>query len=480
MSFFEQYKKIFIVGIAGAGTSALAHFLNSKGCYVYGSDVGYNKSLDDILGFVTVYKEYDEKNIDESFDLLIYSSVWGEDTPERKKAKELNIRQLNYFEALGEITKEFNTIAISGTNGKSTTTALTGILLADTEYDPNVVLGANVKDFDFTNNYRKGRTDNLVVEGCEYQAHMLELHPNIIILTNIEAEHLDYYKNLENIIKAFKEYAAKLAGGQTGTLETQKVLIYNADCKNTCEVAEYAKNLGVKTFSFGIDNDADLMAKNIIIENEKQYFDLYFNDESLGRFSLNIPGKFNISNLLGAIAGYFTISQFHNSTIEEKNKALEKIHKVCEKFNGLERRFEIIKKYGNENILYVLDYAHNPYKVEATLNGVKEFYKNRRVVAVFQPHTYDRTKKLFNEFVDSFYEADVIILPEIYEPKGRDTTSDKSISSLDLVNAIKDKYQKEVYFTKDLEETYKKIEEIKKENDLILIMGAGDINKIKI
>lgn len=474
MNFFEKYKKIFIVGIGGAGTSALARFLNSKGCYVYGSDASYNGNLDDILGFITIYKEHNKNNIDESFNLLVYSSAVLDSNPERQQAKSLGIKELNYFEALGEITKEFNTIAISGTNGKSTTTALSGIILSETNFDPYVILGAGVIGFDFKSNYRKGKENNLIVEACEYQAHMLELHPNTILLTNIEADHLDYYRDIDHIIEIFKKYVDKLIGSD------KKILIYNKDCKNTCQVAEHAKENGINTVSFGIDNNSDVMAKNIVVENEKQYFDLYFKENNFGRFSLNIPGKFNISNLLGAISLCFVTINFENLNDAGKNNILKNIKNVCDKFNGIERRFEIVKKLSESNILYVMDYAHNPYKVEATLNGIKEFYKGRRIVAVFQPHTYDRTKKLFNEFVDSFIEADVVILSEIYEPQGRDINSDKTISSKDVADAIKEKYEKETYFAKDLEETYRIIESIKKDNDLIIIMGAGDINKVKI
>lgn len=474
MSFFDKYKKIFIVGIGGAGTSALARFLNSKGCYVYGSDAGYSGNLDDLFGFVTVYKEHKAENIDNTFDLLVYSSAVLDSNPERQKAKELNIKELNYFQTLGEVSKEFNTIAISGTNGKSTTTALTGILLSNTNFNPHVILGAGVNGFGFKSNYRKGSTNNLVVEACEYQAHMLELYPNIILLTNIEAEHLDYYRDISHIIETFKKYVDKLVGSN------EKTLIYNEDCKKACQVAEYAKENGINTISFGIDNDSDVMAKNIIVENEKQLFDVYFKNNNLGKFNLNIPGKFNISNLLGAITIYFIKIDFENLNALEKDRALKNIKNVCDKFSGIERRFEMVKRLSESNILYVMDYAHNPYKIEATLNGLKEFYKGRRIVAVFQPHTYDRTKKLFNEFIDSFRETDVVILSEIYEPQGRDVNSDKTISSKDLAEAIKEKYKKETYFAKDLEDTYKIIEKIKKNNDLILMMGAGNINKIKI
>jgi len=475
MSFFKKNKKIFIVGIGGSGTSALARFLNSKKCSVFGSDEGYNGNLDDVKSEIAICKKHLETNIDKNFDLLIYSSVVSENNPERMKAKELGIKELNYFEALGEISKEFNTIAISGTNGKSTTTALTGMTLSYTDFDPYVILGAGVSGFGFNHNYRMGESNNFVVEACEYEAHMLELFPKIIVLTNIEAEHLDYYRDINHIIDTFKIYIEKLK-------DNDGVLIYNADCKNTCIVAEYAKSLGIKTFSFGIKEDAKLMAKNIVNENEKQNFDLYFKNKLVEKLSLNVPGDFNISNLLGAIGVFFNMEEdpFDELIDAAQELMIEKIKNVCENFRGIERRFEIIRKDEEKNIIYVLDYAHNPYKISATLLGVKDFYKNRRIVAVFQPHTYDRTKKLFNEFVDSFEKADLIILSEIYEPKGRDEKSDKNISSLDLANSIKEKYNKEVYFTKNLEETREKIEELKKDNDLVIIMGAGDINKMKI
>ena len=189
MNFFKKNNKIFIVGIGGAGTSALARFLNSKKCSVFGSDEGYNGNLDDLKSEIAICKKHLEANIDKNFDLLIYSSAVLEDNPERIKAKELGIKELNYFEALGEISKEFNTIAISGTNGKSTTTSLTWMILSYTYFDPYVILGTGVSGFGFSHNYRKGESENFVVEACEYQAHMLEISPKMIVLTNIEAEH---------------------------------------------------------------------------------------------------------------------------------------------------------------------------------------------------------------------------------------------------------------------------------------------------
>ena len=431
--------------------------------------------MDDLKSEIAICKKHLGTNIDKNFELLIYSSAVLEDNPERIKAKELGIKELSYFEALGEISKEFNTIAISGTNGKSTTTALTGMILSYTDFDPYVILGAGVPGFGFSHNYRKGESENFVVEACEYQAHMLEISPKIIVLTNIEAEHLDYYRDINHIVDTFKIYVEKLK-------DNNGVLIYNADCKNTCIVAEYAKSLNIKTFSFGIKEDAKLMAKNIVNENEKQNFDLYFKNKLVEKLSLNVPGEFNISNLLGAVSVFFNMEEdsFDELIDAAQELMIEKIKNVCENFRGIDRRFEIIKKDEEQDIVYVLDYAHNPYKVEATLTGVKDFYKNRRIVAVFEPHTYDRTTKLFNEFVSSFEKADLVILSEIYEPKGRDLKSNKDISSLDLVNAIKEKYNKEAYFTKDIEETKEKIEEVKRAGDLIIIMGAGGIGKIKI
>jgi len=469
MSFFEKYKKIFIVGIGGAGTSALARFLNSNNCKVFGSDGGYSGNLDNEKD-ITIYKEHKDSNINGSFDLLVYSSAVLETNPERQKAKELEIKELDYFEALGEISKEFNTIAISGTNGKSTTTALTGILLSETEFDSSVIVGAAVNGFGFNNNFRKGTTNNFVVEACEYRAHMLNIDPKIIILTNIEAEHLDYYRDINHIVDTFKQYVDKL-------IPNNGSLIYNADDNNTKLVAEYFSSKSeLKTLSFGIDNKANIMAKNIEIKNEKQYFDLYFNDNKIEQLSLNVPGKFNISNLLGAISCFILLNNF---ILDEK--VLNKIKETCSLFKGIERRFEILNKNNKNNIIYISDYAHNPYKIKATLSGVRDFYPTRRIVVIFEPHTYDRTKKLFKEFVESFIDFDVLILSEIYEPTGRDIYSDKSISSNDLLKEIKEikgSNNKEYYFGENLNKTKEIMNSVVKDNDLVLVMGAGKINKI--
>lgn len=470
MSFFEKYKKIFIVGIGGSGVSALARFLSLNNCKIEGSDSGYSGNLDNEKN-IKIHKEHKESNVDGSFDLLIYSSAVLDTNPERQKAKELGIKEFNYFEALGAISSEFNTVAISGTNGKSTTTALTGILLSDTKFDPSVIMGAGVCGFGFDNNFKKGTTNNLVIEACEYQAHMLNVDPKTIILTNIEAEHLDYYRDINHIIDTFKEYVNKL-------VKNNGNLIYNADNENTRIVAEYfiSKKTSSKVLSFGIDNEANIMAKNIEIKDEKQYFDLYLNGIKIERLSLNVPGKFNISNFLGAIACFVLLNN-----LEINSEVLNKIKNVSNLFNGIERRFEIVKKNNEKNIIYISDYAHNPYKIKATLSGVRDFYKNRRIVVIFEPHTYDRTKKLFNEFVDSFIDFDVLILSEIYEPTGRDTNSDKSISSNDLlieIKKIKGQNNKEYYFGKDIYETKEIMNSITKNNDLVLVMGAGKINKI--
>ncbi len=469
MSFFENYKKIFIVGIGGSGVSALARFLNLNNCEIFGSDSGYSGNLDNETN-IKIYKEHKESNIDNSFDLLIYSSAVLDTNPERQKAKELGIKELNYFEALGAISSEFNTVAISGTNGKSTTTALTGILLSDTTFDPSVIMGAGVCGFGFDSNFRKGNSNNLVIEACEYQAHMLNIDPKTIILTNIEAEHLDYYRDINHIINTFKEYVDKIKDNGN--------LIYNIDNENTKIVADYfiSKKTSSKVISFGIDNEANIMAKNIEIKNEKQYFDLYINGQKIEKLSLNIPGKFNVSNFLGAISCFILLNNFEINT-----EVLNKIKNVCNSFNGIERRFEIVKKDNEKNIIYISDYAHNPYKIKATLSGVRDFYQNRRIVVIFEPHTYDRTKKLFKEFIESFIDFDVLILSEIYEPTGRDTNSDKSISSNDLLLEIKKSKgedNKEYYFGKNINDTKEIMNSVTKNNDLVLVMGAGKINKI--
>lgn len=447
----NKVQKIHLVGIGGIGLSAIARLFLKMRKAVTGSDVADSLIIQDLkkLGANIKIGHY-QKNLEKDVDLLIYSTAVPVDNAERMKATKLKIPQLSYPQILGELMKNKYGIAISGTNGKTTVTAMIGLILTKASFDPTVVVGSQVKEWQ--SNARLGQSKYLIAEACEYQAHMLELSPQTIILTNIEKDHLDYYKDLKDIIKHFQKFINKLP--------KDGMLILNNDDKNisrlkipTCPIVTY-----------GIDKKSDLMAKNIKIEKFGQAFNLIWKNKSLGDFFIPLPSRFNIYNALAATA--FCLSLGIDSNI---------IKDFFRHYQGLWRRFERIGEINGAPI--ISDYAHLPTSLSGTIRGARDLFPNKRIVAVFQPHQYARTKKLFKEFSRSFNEADLIILNEIYYVEGREEKNYKDISSADLVKEI-NKRNKKAIFTKDLKDTYQNILSNLKKDDLILILGAGDIYKV--
>jgi len=443
----EQLKKVYLTGIGGIGVSALARFFVSRGIEVSGSDAEKTE-ITESLEKAGIKINYNQKaeNIEQNVDLLVYSAAVPEENPERVRAKKLNIEQKSYFEALAEVTREFNLVAVCGTHGKSTTTAMIAKILIDAGKDPNVIVGSQSEGLDV--NFRAGRSDLFVLEACEYRAHMLLLDPSSIILTNIEEDHLDYYKDLNHIIQTFQQFINKLKD-ESGKM---KAIILNNDDLNIRQLDMPE----CKKISYGLAPGADLCAERIRKELGKQIFNVKFGEQDLGEFELGIPGDFNIYNALAA-AAYALSLDIPVGQIKESLK----------NFKGIWRRFEIIY---DDKFTLVSDYAHHPTAIQATLKAAKEFYLGRRIVCVFQPHQHDRTQKLFDQFVKSFDDVDILIMPEIYDVKGRNQNS--NISSKDLVDKISGK---EAYYAADLDQTVEKVSQIVKENDVVIVMGAGDV-----
>ena len=443
VSQLHKYKKIFFVGIGGIGVSALAKLFKNQGKKVIGSDKYSSEITDDLKKQgIKIYIGHNKKNLDSDTDLVIYSAAVKPEVFERKKAIKLGIKQLSYPEALGLISKDKYTIAISGTHGKSTTTAMLGLILTEAGFDPTVIVGSKLRHpsfsacsrsaVDWNENIRVGQSKYFVVEACEWRAHMLELSPKIIILTNIEKDHLDYYKSFKNLKQAFKKYVSKLP--------KNGLLVVNADDKVCLEVAKSAK---CRVVTYGIKN------------------------KPIPQFTLQIPGRFNVYNALAA-----------STCALELEVKPEIIKKVLTDFKGIWRRFELIeadKRGYMPKITLISDYAHHPTAVRETLKAAKELYPNRRLIAVYQPHHFDRTKRLFKEFVRAFDLADFIVLNEIYDVPGREVI--KKISSNDLVRELKKRGLKAI-FARNLKETKKLLLENIKGEDVILIMGAGDIYQL--
>lgn len=450
----NNHKKVYFSGIGGIGVSALVRFYLKQGKQVLGSDLSSStvtKGLE--KQGVKIFYEQKAENITEDIDLLIYSAAVPETNPERQKAKELGILQKSYNEMLGELSKIKETIAITGTNGKSSTTALVAELMLKADLDPTVILGSMFTSLD--NNFHYGSSEKLVLEACEYRAHFLTLDPKIIVLTNIEEDHLDYYQDLNHIIQTFQQFV--------NYLPEDGLLVVNQDDLNSQKL----DLPDCKIITYGIKEESQVMAKNIKVTTGQQKFNLFFKGQYLGEVILKIPGLFNVYNALAAIALALSF-----------NVSIESIKNSLANYGGIWRRFEVIK---NEAYVLISDYGHHPTAVEETIKAAKSFYPNQRLVTVFQPHQHARTKKLFNDFVKSFSETDLLILSDIYDVKGRNDESSE-ISSQDLIKEVLNKgYLKEeqIIYGGDLEKTLDIINKNKKDDDVILLMGAGDIDTLR-
>ncbi|MFA5188911.1 MAG: UDP-N-acetylmuramate--L-alanine ligase [Patescibacteria group bacterium] len=470
----SKLKKIHIIGIGGIGISAVAKLLLSQNKIVTGSDLHDSEIIETLRNFGAkiFIGEHKAMNIGKDINLVIYSDAVPEDNPERVQSKKYKVESMSYFQFLGQFSKNKYTIAISGCHGKTTTTAMAGLLLEAGNFDPTVIVGSKVKDWD--GNLRIGDSEYFVVEGDEYKAHMMELNPKVIILNNIEFDHPDFYRDLTQYIDTFQDFVNKLP--------EDGYLIYNRDDKNITERLEMP-NCNIATFALE-DQSADLIVKNIKIEHGRQIFKPVYKGQELRDFNLQVPGKFNILNALGA--SLMALELGVNADVVKSTLA---------QYTGAWRRFEIIGKMSGltpdkNGALVISDYAHHPTEVAKTIQAAKEFYPDKRLLVVFQPHQIQRTKSLFDDFVKTFAQspADVVILSEIYDVAGREEKDvTKRISSNDLLDKIILTESKKLiagvkpslyYYASDLTETKAKILSEVQSNDVVLILGAGDIDKV--
>ncbi|MBU1131290.1 UDP-N-acetylmuramate--L-alanine ligase [Patescibacteria group bacterium] len=447
----NKINKIHFIGIGGIGVSAIAKMMLKLGKKVSGSDVCRSEIINKLVSAgAKVNFVHQASNLSDDVDLAVYSVAVPNDNPERLQAEELNIPQMSYGEFLGQLSEDKKTIAVTGTNGKTTTSAILGKALVDCGLDPTVIIGSQLKDFD--GNLHLGQSEYLAIEADEYKANMLKVKPWSILLTSIEEDHLDFYKDLADIVDHFQRFVDKLPASG--------FLFYNADDANI-------KNLKLpqNSFSCSLNQQADYWAKDIKLESENYKFKAYHQDKFLDEFSLKIPGNYNILNSLMAIG------LCHQMKID-----LNQVKKSLAGFSNLWRRFEVLGNLNEaDNVLTVSDYTHHPSAIKKTLKAAKEFYPGRRLFLVYQPHQHDRTKKLFAEFINCFNQADYVILHEIYDVAGRKYEADEKISSKNLVDKIN---KNNVVYSSDFATTKKLIYKNIRASDLLLIMGAGDIDNL--
>ena len=431
--------KIYFIGIGGIGISALVQYYLVNGHKISGSDSASSEITEKLKKQgIKIYIGQYAKNVPQDANLVIYSPAVKKNNPELKEAKKLGIECLSYPEALGKLSKKYFTIAVSGTHGKSTTTAMLSLILIKAGLDPTVIVGTKLKEFS-NSNFKMGKSKYLIIEACEHEQAFLNYWPKIIVITNIEKEHLDYYKNLNNILKAFKRFV--------GHLPKNGKLIINKDDKNLTKSSMLHSARELTEFGFK--------------KNQKEV-------EKLKKI-LKVPGEYNIYNALAAL------------TIARTLKIPDKTSfKALAEYTGCWRRFEIKQSIINRQQLTVIsDYAHHPTEIKAILKAAREKFPKKKIWCVFQPHQYQRTFYLFNDFVKVFNDAleknwiNKLIITDVYDVAGRENKKiKKKVNSKKLVKKIN---KQQTIYIPTINQAANHLKKNLKGREVITIMGAGDI-----
>ena len=447
----KKYKNVHMIGIGGVSMSGIAAILKNWGFHVTGSDASDSESVQALLkNDIKVTIGHNLEDIANS-DIVVYSAAIKQDDIEMLEAKKLNIPTIERADFLGELTRCYkDTVCISGTHGKTTTTSMVSLCFLEGLQDPSIQVGAYLKQID--GNYKVGNSEHFIIEACEYVESFLKFTPKAEIVLNIDNDHLDYFKSLENINNAFIKYV-KL-------LPDDGLLVVNGDDENCLKLSNYTN---AKFITYGINNsNANFVAKNISFNDDGfASFDVYKDNESFYNFNLSVPG---IHNILNALACISLCTEYGISKNAIKNALL--------KFTGAHRRFEFKGKINNKVSVYD-DYAHHPTEIIATANSLMHKKFNKSWV-IFQPHTYSRTKNLFNEFVESLSTFDNIIILDIYAAREKNTYN---ISSKDLVDEI-NKLGKNAKYIPNFDDCVSFVKQNVKDNDIVITLGAGTVTNI--
>lgn len=448
---FSKIKCIHCIGIGGIGLSAVAGILLSRGYVVTGSDMNQGDKVRQLMKLgATVYLGHREKNV-RGAGLVVYSSAVSKENPELQEAARLGIPCISRAQMLGILMgQEDMSIAVSGTHGKTTTTSMISLILKNAKKDPTILVGGNLEELG--GNFRAGGQKYLVTEACEYMDNFLDLRPKIEIILNIDSDHLDYFKDIEHIVRSFDKFAEIVP-------EDGVILAYGANPFVQRVIKDRANAI-----TYGVGENNDYYAEDIEFNKDgKPSFSMYHKGEKLTHIQLDIPGEHNLLNALVSAACA------HILGID-----MDVVKETLEGYRGTQRRFDILGETVDE-VRIIDDYAHHPTEIKATLKAARNIH-HHEMWCVFQPHTYTRTLALFDEFPEAFEEADKIILAEIYAAREKNI---HKISSKALVKEIKKKYpEKDVYFFKELHEIANFVHDNAEPEDLVLTMGAGDVYKV--
>ena len=443
---FRKVNNVHFVGIGGIGMSGIAELLLNLGFKVSGSDLTDSEIIQNLKNKgAKVFKGHDEKNINNS-EVIVYSSAVSDDNPELKIAIQNNIPIIKRAEMLGElIALKQTSIGVAGTHGKTSTSSMIGALLTYSKLDPTLVVGGLVKNLD--TNSKLGKGDLIVVEADEYDKSFLQLKPTFAIITNIEEEHMDCYNDLDDLYNSFTQFA-------------NAVPFYGAvvACIDSPGVQTILPKIKRPIITYGLSSQADIRAENIEFHEMTTTYNIIKYNQNIGKIILNAPGKHNVLNSLAAATMGL-----------EMGLNIENIIDGINSYGGVRRRFEI--KGISKNIMVVDDYAHHPTEVSATLEAARNGW-DRRIIAVFQPHLYSRTKSFYKEFARAFLDSDILIITDIYPAR---EIPIEGINGKIVYNEALSIGHKNAHFIPNLENLQNLLDKLVQSNDMIITIGAGTI-----
>jgi len=446
-----EVKKVHMIGIGGSGMSGIALLLLAEGIELTGSDARQSPVTDQLCrkGARIVY-QHTSANLPNDCQLVVISAAVKESNPELTEARKRGIEVYKYARMLGLLMNKRLGIAVSGTHGKTTTTSLVSFLLRSAGNDPSFVFGSSSSQLGGSSYV--GRDRYLVVEACEYDRSFLNLKPEVAVVLNVESDHLDYYRDLEEIVETFGDFAA--------LVNPSGLVVVNGCDENALRAVRRAK---APVETFGIGKSVDWLAKNLTETDGTYSFRLYHHGRDMGLYRLGIPGAHNVMNATAAlaVACHFKLD-------------LEKVETALASFRGVDRRFERLRD--DKRLAVVSDYAHHPTEIRATLAAAREFYRDRRLVVVFQPHQHSRTRALLKDFERSFALADRVIVPDIYFVRDSLEVA-RSVTSEDLVEGIRRQGADAIYIP-SLGEIVSYLYRALAPGDVLLCLGAGNVNEV--
>ena len=443
---FKKVKSVHFIGIGGIGMSGIAELLNNQGFKITGSDLKTSENIRRLekLG-VEISIGHNANNIEEA-DAVVYSSAVPLDNPEILSAIRKSIPVIRRAEMLGElINLKQTSIAVGGTHGKTTTSSMIGMILEKSGYDPTLVVGGLVSNLN--SNVKLGAGDFIVVEADEFDRSFLALSPTIAVVTNLEMEHTDCYKDLNDIENAFLQFCKSVPFYGTVIL-----------CADSDSLMKIMPQIKKPITTYGFSDNSDYCAKNIEFYENRAKYHLFYKNKDLGEININVPGEHNVLNSLASIALGMEI-----------DVPLELLKKGISNYKGVRRRFEI--KTNKTDIFVVDDYAHHPTEVKATINAANNGW-DKRIISVFQPHLFSRTRDFFKEFAESLFKSDIIIITEIYPAREKPINGVSSKLILDELDHLGHDNTHHLEYLDDLNNF---LEQIVQPSDMVITMGAGDI-----